>query len=82
MHLGARQAKQWDAQHAKHGVSQASLARCVEQDRVQSIALAAAERDGLRVVRHADPMHQRMLQRHYKHLDAHWQFWFGAYASV
>ena len=45
--LRAGHAKEWDERHAEHGMSQTSVAQSVEQDKMRSIAFAAAGRVAL-----------------------------------
>ena len=56
MQLRVRHAKEWDARHAEHGMSQSSVAQSVEQDRLRSVALAALGKDALCVLMQATPM--------------------------
>ena len=53
MNLKACQVKQWDKQHAKHGMSQASVARSVVQGKERSMAVAAVGRDALCILMQA-----------------------------
>ena len=46
----ARHAKEWDARHAQHGMSQSSVAHLLEQDRLRYVALAASGKDALCVL--------------------------------
>ena len=56
MQLRARHAKEWDARHAEHGMSQSSVAQSVEKDRLRSVALAASGKEALCVLMQATPM--------------------------
>ena len=56
MQLRAQHAKEWDARHAEHGMSQSSVAQSVEQDWLRSVALAASGKDALCVLMQATPM--------------------------
>ena len=75
MQLRARHTKEWDERNAEHGMSQKSVARSVEQDRLRSIAFAAGERDALCMPMQAAPMQldsgPKTLQAF---VDAHWQY--------
>ena len=75
MQLRARHAKEWDARHAEHGMSQSSVAQSVEQDRLRSVALAASGKDALCVLMQATPMQldsgPKTLQMF---VAAHWQY--------
>ena len=74
MQRRARHAKEWDERHAEHGMSQMSVAHSLEQDRLQSIALAASGKDALCVLMQGTPMQldsgPKTLQ---PFVDAHWQ---------
>ena len=75
MQLRARQAKEWDERHADRGMSQTSVARSVEQDRVRSIALAAAAKAALCMLMQAAPRQPDNAPKTVPALvDAHWQF--------
>ena len=77
LQLRARHAKELDERHAEHGITQTSVAQSVEQDRMRSIALAAARRDALCMLMQAAPKQPdsgpKTLQAF---VDAHWQYQF------
>ena len=81
--LRARYAKEWAGRHAEHGMSQTSVAQSVEQDKMRSIALAAAWRDVLCMLMQAPPMQPdsgtKTLQAF---VDAHWQCRFTTCGDV
>ena len=83
MQLRARHAKEWDARHAEHGMSQSSVAQSVEQDRLRSVALAASGKDALCVLMQATPMQldsgPKTLQMF---VAAHWQYQFTTSGGV
>ena len=83
MQLRARHAKEWDARHAEHGMSQSSVAKSVEQDRLRSVALAASGKDALCVLMKATPMQldsgRETLQMF---VAAHWQYQFTTSGGV
>ena len=83
MQLRTQHAKEWDERHADHGMSQTSVAQSVEQDRMPSIALAAAGRDVLCVLTQAalrQPDNGPKTLRAF--VGAHWQFEFTARGRV
>ena len=71
----AHQASEIDERHAEHGMSQTSVAWSLEQNRVRSIALAAARKDALYMLMYAVA---RQPDSGSKTLEAflggHWQF--------
>ena len=83
MQLRARHAKEWDARHVEHGMSQSSVAQSVEQDRLRSVALAASGKDALCVLMQATPMQldsaPKTLQMF---VAAHWQYRFTASGGI
>ena len=83
MQLRARHAKEWDARHAEHGMSQSSVAQSVEQDRLRSVALAASGKDALWVLMQATPMQldsgPKTLQMF---VAAHWQYQFTTSGGI
>ena len=83
MQLRARHAKEWDERHAKHGMSQMSVAQSVEQDRVRFVALAPSGKDALCVLMQATPMQlhsgPKTLQTF---VAAHWQYQFTTSGGV
>ena len=83
MQLRARHAKEWDARHAEHGMSQSSVAQSVEQDKLRSVALAASRKDALCVLMQATPMQldsgPKTLQMF---VATHWQYRFTTSGGV
>ena len=83
MQLRAQHAKEWDERHAEHGVSQMSVARSVEQDRVRSIALVAAGKEVFCMLMQAAPRQPDIGPKTLQvFVDGHWRFRFTTCGGV
>ena len=47
MHIRAHETKQWEEQHAQHGVSEALVARSVKQEKTLALAKPLFSREGM-----------------------------------